>query len=510
MKQTVKNNLLLACFIILKMVLQYRMIASGYELHRDEFLHLDQAHHLAWGFTSVPPVTSWISSLIYWMGNDVFWVKFFPALFGALTILLVWKSIEALEGGLFARILGASAVLCSVYLRINTLYQPNSLDILCWTFLFYCVIRFICSGKSIWLYWFAFGFAIGFLNKYNIIFLLAGLLPALLLTGHRSVFKNKSFYYAIGLIVLMILPNLIWQFRHDFPVAQHMKELSSSQLVHVGRISIIVEQVVFFIPSLFVILFSFIGMIFYKPFNRFRIIGLAYLFTMALFIFLKGKAYYTLGLYPVLFAFGSVYIERVTANRWRPVFRPGAVAFIWVAGIFYVPVICPVYFPEEIQADSRIVRLYRDTGQLSWEDGKEHSLPQDYADMVGWKDLTLLVESVWNKLPVAERKYTLILCDNYGEAGAINYYSGNRLSAVCLSSDYINWFPEMEIRSVILVQKKGENVPDDVRLLFVSVDRAGTLEHRFARESGTSVSLLHQAHIPFNRSQFLSMALLER
>ncbi|KKX47100.1 hypothetical protein L950_0228290 [Sphingobacterium sp. IITKGP-BTPF85] len=24
---------------------------------------------------------------------------------------------------------------------------------------------------------------------------------------------------------------------------------------------------------------------------------------------------------------------------------------------------------------------------LTWEDGKEHQLPQDFADMLGWKEL---------------------------------------------------------------------------------------------------------------------------
>ena len=113
-------------FILLKFVLQYFAIDSGYELHRDEFLHLDLGKHLAWGYQSVPPVTGWISYIILMLGNSVFWVKFFPALFGALTVVFVWKIIEALKGNLFALILGAVAVTFSVLLRINTLYQPNS------------------------------------------------------------------------------------------------------------------------------------------------------------------------------------------------------------------------------------------------------------------------------------------------------------------------------------------------------------------------------------------------
>ena len=113
------RNFVLLGFILLKFVLQYVLIDPVYELHRDEFLHLDQAHHLAWGYTSVPPFTSWISWIILQLGNGVFWVKFFPALFGALTLLIVWKAIEELKGGWFALLLGTVSVVFSSLIRVK-------------------------------------------------------------------------------------------------------------------------------------------------------------------------------------------------------------------------------------------------------------------------------------------------------------------------------------------------------------------------------------------------------
>jgi 4-amino-4-deoxy-L-arabinose transferase-like glycosyltransferase len=138
-----KKALLLFGFIILKFVLQYSLISADYDLQRDEYLHLDQAHHLAWGYLSVPPFTSWISYIIYLLGNSVFWVKFFPALFGALTIVVVWKTIEELKGNLFALVVGATCVFFSALLRLNTLYQPNSFDVLCWTTFYFILIKYI-------------------------------------------------------------------------------------------------------------------------------------------------------------------------------------------------------------------------------------------------------------------------------------------------------------------------------------------------------------------------------
>ena len=78
-----KKFVVLVCFIVLKFLFQYLLISADYDLQRDEFLHLEQAHHLSWGYLSVPPFTSWVSVIIFYLGNTVFWIKFFPALFGA-------------------------------------------------------------------------------------------------------------------------------------------------------------------------------------------------------------------------------------------------------------------------------------------------------------------------------------------------------------------------------------------------------------------------------------------
>ena len=187
-----KKNLVLACILIIKISLQYLLIHPSYELQRDEYLHLDQGHHLAWGYISVPPVTSWISWLIIQLGGSVFWVKLFPALLGALTILLVAKIIQVMGGGLYAMLLGCIALLFSGLLRINILFQPNSLDIFFWTLVFYLLVRFYTDGRKKWIYLASVAFGFGFLSKYNILILAAGLLPALIVSG-RAIFSKRYF-----------------------------------------------------------------------------------------------------------------------------------------------------------------------------------------------------------------------------------------------------------------------------------------------------------------------------
>ncbi len=491
------RNLVLLGFILLKFILQYILIDPVYELHRDEFLHLDQAHHLAWGYTSVPPFTSWISWIILQLGNGVFWVKFFPALFGALTLVVVWKTIEELKGGWFALLLGAISVVFSTLIRLNMLYQPNSPDILAWTLLFFIILKFINSQDSKWLWYAGITFAFGFLNKYNIAFLFIGLLPSILITEQRTIFRNKQFYYAMGLAALLVLPNLIWQYVNGFPVFKHLDELARTQLVNVNRFDFLKEQLLFFMGSLFVILSAFVAFIIYPPFRKYRIFGWSFLFIIGLFVYLKAKGYYAIGLYPIFLAFGAVYLEQILSGKWLKYLRPVAIILPLILFLPILQIAFPNRTPQEIRQHAQ---QYKDFGLLRWEDGKEHDLPQDFADMQGWKELAQKVDLAMASIP--DKEHTLLLCDNYGQAGAINYYSAiKNIGAVSMNADYINWFRlDKEIRNVILVQEASDNDPERNREkpMFETIERVGEITNPYAREKGTSIYVLKNAKTDIN------------
>ncbi len=494
-----KNTIILLFFILLKMFLHFFLIHPDYDLQRDEYLHLDQGRHLAWGYESVPPFSAWVALIIRWLGNGVFWVKFFPALFGALTMVVVWKTIEALKGGMYALVLGAVAVTFSVIMRLNILFQPNSFDVLCWTFLYFTFLKFIITENRKWLMLGAACFALGFLNKYNIAFLVMGLVPAILITEHRTIFINKYFYYAAGLGLLLISPNLLWQYQHNFPVIHHMKELSETQLVNVNRLDFLKEQLLFFIGSLFILVAAFVAFVVHPLFKQFRVFGWLFLFTMLIFIFFKAKPYYAIGLYPFLLPFGAVYLEQILKNGWKVYLRP--LAFLLILGSF-IPlykIAFPVQSPSAIKANGALLKKL---GLLRWEDGKDHALPQDFADMQGWRELANKTDSIYETLNDAA--HTLVLCDNYGQAGAINYYSKHPdIHAVSMNADYINWFPltTKEIKHVILVQEINDDDKNRTRekQFFKTVLLTGTIENPYAREQGTNIYLLKDATTSINK-----------
>ncbi|OXA75866.1 Dolichyl-phosphate-mannose-protein mannosyltransferase [Flavobacterium aquidurense] len=492
-----KKSIILIAFIILKFVLQYILISPEYDLQRDEYLHLDQAHHLAWGYLSVPPVTSWFSYLIFLLGNSVFWVKFFPALFGALTLIVVWKTIETLKGNLYALILGATCVLFSCLLRLNTLYQPNSLDVLCWTLFYYVVIQYSSTQEKKWLYRGAVVFAFGFLNKYNIVFLLIGLLPALLLSNQRKILAEKKLYFALILGLLLILPNLVWQYNNQFPIVHHMKELAETQLVNVDRVDFLKEQFLFFIGSFLVILSGLYALLFYKPFANYKFFFATLLFTLIVFIYFKAKAYYAIGLYPVYIAFGAVFLSEVLNTGWKRYLQP---VFILIPLLLFIPMYNLAFPNKSPEYIVQHPEKYKDLGMLRWEDGKEHALPQDFADMLGWKELARKTDSVYAILPHSEK--TLVLCDNYGQAGAINYYSKKGIRAVSFNADYVNWFDlNVKYKNLIRIKdyEKESREIAETGPYFQTSRVTGEVSNQYAREYGTTIFLFTNAKIDINK-----------
>jgi len=482
-----KNTGYLMGFILIKFVLQYLLIDSGYDLHRDEYLHLDQAHHLAWGYISVPPVTSWFSYLIYLLGNTEFWVKFFPALFGALTLVLVWKAIEKLGGNLYAKSLAAICLIFSSLARLNILFQPNSFDILAWTFVYFALLCFIQTGKNKWLYWLGIGIGFGFLNKYNIAFQVLGLIPALLLTSERKIFKNPHLYAAFGLAFLIALPNLIWQVQNDFPVLWHMRMLSQYQLVNVNRLDFLNDQFFFFFGSSFVLLVALISYFTYSPFRKYQVFFWATIFTLAIFTYFRAKGYYAIGLYPIHFAFGAMYLSYLLRKSWGKFLKPVAMLIPVFLFILAIPIAFPIGNPEYLKG---VQSRHPDLMENLWEDGEIHDLPQDFADMLGWKDLAEKVDLAYAKAPADE--YTVIICDNYGQAGAINFYTKNKgLQAVTLNADYVNWIDlSKEIMNVILVREVEDGVSEREISFFEKSEEIGTITDPNAREFGTIIQLL--------------------
>ncbi|MDH5413852.1 MAG: glycosyl transferase, partial [Flavobacteriaceae bacterium] len=97
-----------------------------------------------------------------------------------------------------------------------------------------------------------------------------------------------------------------------------------------------------------------------------------------------------------------------------------------------------------------------------------------------------------------------IHCDNYGQAGAINFYGTQEYTeALSFNADYINWYDldNTEYKHIILVKYRLDDDPnrEQERPLFEEIMVVGEINDPYAREKGTRVYLLKGAKKSINQ-----------
>ncbi len=489
MRKKISNEwILIIALALFKLVIHF-LTNTNYELHRDAYLYLAQGDHLDWSFLSVPPTVAVIGDIARFLfGDSVFSIRLFPAIIGAVSVVIIGLIIRNLGGKMWAILLGCMAFIVSLaFLRSNTLFQPVTFDEFYWLLTTYFIVKLIQTKNS--KFWIPLGITWGlaFLTKYNIAFLVFAFFLALLLTSDRRLLLSKYFLYGSVLALIIILPNLLWQYHHKFPVVYHMTRLRDTQLVHVRIIDFIMAQLLMNFPNTLVWLFGLVFVLFFKDGKKYQVLGYTYLAVLLLFILLKGKGYYALGIYPILFALGGFAIEKYTTNR-LSFLKPAVLVLMILTAIPLLPYSLPVLPMDKMVVYCEASKHFGGEGALRWEDGRIYRLPQDYADMTGWKELGDIVIKTYNSLSDSEKADCVIYAENYGEAGAIKYYGKNYglPEPVCFSESFLFWAPDSAKMNTLIYVNDDTG---DVSYYFTTVELVGRITDPYARESGLPVWL---------------------
>lgn len=492
------NTRLLWLLVALRIIIPYLLQNGMYEPHRDEFLYLAEGNHLSFGFMEVPPMLSIFAWLTHRLGNSIFWIKLWPSLFGAAAFYVMGRLVLLLGGSRFALWLLFLSFLLSGYLRVFFLFQPNAPEIFFWTMIAFCLIRYVQTHRNHWLYGFGICAGLGMLSKYSVLFYVVSLLAALLISPHRKMFINKHFWAACGVGILIFLPNFLWQWQHHFPVVYHMSELQRTQLQYGSPSEFLGDQITDFLPCVFVWLCGLYNVLYSMSEKPFRFVGWAYCFVLLILIVSHGKGYYALGSYPVLLAFGSYHLEKFTAvkSRWlRFVF-----VFVPIAlGIIIIPVALPTFTP------ARLISFYekwniKNTGALRWEDQQNHPLPQDFSDMLGWEEMAAKVAKAYHSFTPEEQQSSIIFCNNYGMAGAVNFYGKkyNLPEAYSDNASFLYWLPQSKNWSnLILVCDDPDELKRDYIKDFREAYFSDSVTNEYARERGDRIMVAKGANNDF-------------
>ena len=480
-KPLISLHQLIIGLAILKLLI-HLLTNTNYGFHRDEFLYLDQGNHLAWGFMEVPPMIAVLAKITQIFGESLFVVRLLPALIGAFSVYLLGVLVKQLGGRAWAIVFTALAfIIAPAFLRSNSLFQPVSFNQFFWLLSAYWIIQLIRNESP--KYWWALGLTagFGFLTKYSIVFYLIALIGGVILSKHRVWLLRKDAYIALGIAALIALPNLLWQYQHNFPVMVHMEELRETQLVNVDPVGFFADQLFFFLGGTVIWMAGLLALFFNKVFKEYRLLGWGSLIAILIIFLLGGKSYYTIGAYSILLVFGGLAIEQyIRKSLWK-----------WVLGIFlllnilpFLPFSLPLLPNVQMEKYCRfMIDEFGFDGPMRWEDGQIYALPQDYADMNGWEEMVANLSKAYHQLSPEEKEECLLIGGGYGHAGAINYYREKYdLPEACsFNSSYLIWLPNEVDFEMILHLDDNINEESEWFSDFIYVD---SLENSYARDPG--------------------------
>lgn len=428
-------------------------VSARYGYFRDELYFLAAGHHLAFGYVDQPPLTPVVARLSELAtGDTLIGLRILPAFGLAFLVVATAAMSRMLGASRVGQLLAAlAAAVCSEFLGTMHELTTTTLDFVCWVVLILLVMRLLATRNPRW--WLAIGGCVGVASeaKWNIAFLVAGLVSGLTLShdGRRLIRGGGRYLLAGGVLAAALAaPDLIWQAAHGWPNLAVYRALQG-QAWH-NRIIYWPAQILYTGPVLAPIWVSGLAWSLRSPAAlaiRYRPIGIACALVIVAQFALGGKPYYPGAAYTFLLAAGVVPTEAWLARRAEALRRPGALrhleavrririsrhrsASFLLAAFRRSPGFLPVAFllaAGTLAAFMLVGGLIGSLVALPVLPARAlHTVPlqkinYDLGEQIAWPKLVAQVADTYRELPAGQRARTAILTGNYGEAGAIDRY----------------------------------------------------------------------------------------
>ena len=465
---------------------------NRYGYFRDEFDYLACGDHLAWGYVDQPPLLPFLVRVSREvLGESLRSIRFLPALAISLVVVLTGLIAREFGGRRFALVLSAVAILIApTYLSDGSLLVTNSLEPLLWMG---CVYFAILAIKRHPRYWLGFGIVagLGLEEKYSIAIFGFAIVIGLLMTRHRRVLINKWFLAAGVLAFLIFLPNWAWNSRNHWPFLELMRNIKASgRDVALSPLQFFLQQILLLHPLTAPIWLSgLIALLVARRFRTFQLFGWTYLISFVAFVALKGKNYYLAPIYPVLIAAGAVVFEAAIEQFRQAWLKPALIILLLAGGAWFAPIVIPVFPVDRLISYLNALPFKVPRSEHSHEGA---ALPQHYADQFGWEEMTAVTAQAWQRIPVEQRSDCGIFAQNYGQAGAIDFF-GPRYGlpkAISGHQTYWLWGPRGYSGNCMIVLDDRKEVLDQ---LFNQVELIGISDNIYSIERQTPVFLCRGA-----------------
>lgn len=392
-------------------------VANRYDVFRDELYFIVCGRHPQFGYLDQPPLVPLLAAAGYALGAQT-WILRLPAVLAAAALPWLAVAFVRLLGGR-ARAAWLAGVACAVapmFLGLTATLNTTSFELVAWTGVAYGLTRAIVRDEPRALLWTGLGAGIAFEAKYALALWLATLGVGLLATRERALLGRASLWVAAAIAVAIASPSVAWQAAHGFPFLE---------LIHnAGRKDVAVAPVAFAINQILVLdpllaplwLAGLVGPFVVPSLARVRFVAIAACATIVAVVAAHGKDYYLAAIYPSLFVFGAVTVER--AVRGRIAIGAYLAASVAVSAVI-APVALPILSPPVL---ARYLVTMHLAPQAQEKGIAGAALPQLFADMLGWRAFAREVGTAYDSLPPETRARTSILVQNYGEAAALDVY----------------------------------------------------------------------------------------
>lgn len=448
--------------------LALNLYATGfYNYFRDELYFIACGRQLDWGYVDHPPLVALYARIGEWLGPSLRGFRLIATICGTLRIILAGVIAARLGGGRAAQALACTAVLLApIYLAVDSILSMNTVEHVIWLGCLLIVVEIANGASEKW--WLAFGAlaGLGIQNKHSMLFLGAAIVAAMILTPLRRSLARPWIWLGGALAALLFLPNVLWQIQHGWPtleLLQNVKNTGKNVVLAPGPF--VLQQAMMLNP--FSAPLWIAGLIWLFTKREYRVLAWTYVFLLALFIRLEAKDYYLAPIYPMLFAAGAVLVTK------KRVATLAVAALIVIGGFIAAPLALPVLPPEQYLAYQRRLGVEPQAAEVS----HTSEMPQIFSDQFGWEEMVKQVAAYYHSLPAAERQKTAIFTDNYGQAGAIDFY-GRKYGlppAISGHQNYYLWGPRgFTGESVILIESDSE--PE----LWTSLHKIGMRHHPYA------------------------------
>ncbi len=454
-----------------------------YDFFRDELYFIVCGRHPAWGYVDQPPLVPLIAGFADRIApGSLSVLRAMPTLISATEIAGTVMLVRMLKGGLFAQWLaGLCVLLAPNEMTVGSLLVTDLFMPLAWIGCSAVLIGILRTGDQ--RRWLIIGAITGFAlwSKYLILFDLAALALVMPFTPLRRAFLSPWPYLAALVVVAIIAPNLVWQWRNGWPFLEVGAAGATTKNIAMSLPAYLMSEVILFNAAGAIVWIAGLAALTFSPRLRlYRVFALQYAIFIAIEVLTHGKDYYAASLYPTLFAFGAAAIEGGVSSR--PA-RGALVTAIVVVGIVAAPIAMPVLPVDRFIAYEQALN-YKPP---QMEHRELAALPQLFADMFGWRELAKQVSDAYWALPEEDRATAVFLGGNYGEAAAVDMFGDRLPPSISGHNNYYIWGPRGHDGSVVIRLARSLNA---IKESYGRFEVVGRIENPYAMPDETNLFLV--------------------